>query len=89
MTQLAINTGLHARFYRQLKGWRKFRGYTQGQLAERLGVTQPLIAQFEAGRNTPKIDTVEKVAKALDLEADQFLFVAPPGLAPKIFEKSA
>lgn len=44
---------------------RKVRGLTQAQLAERLGVAQRDISNYESGKIKPRIDTAQKIADAL------------------------
>ncbi len=40
---------------------------TQKALAERCGLPQPSLARIESGSSTPRIDTLCRVARALDL----------------------
>lgn len=42
------------------------RGLTQAQLARRIGTKQSAIARLESGTYNPTIETLEKVAKALN-----------------------
>jgi HTH-type transcriptional regulator / antitoxin HipB len=42
-------------------------GWSQRQLAERAGMTQPGIARFEAGGTTPTLPLLERLANALGL----------------------
>jgi HTH-type transcriptional regulator / antitoxin HipB len=42
-------------------------GWSQRQLAERAGMTQPGVARFEAGGTTPTIPVLERLADALGL----------------------
>jgi HTH-type transcriptional regulator / antitoxin HipB len=42
-------------------------GWSQRQLAERAGITQPGIARFEAGGTTPTLPLLERLAAALGL----------------------
>lgn len=42
-------------------------GWSQRQLAERAGMTQPGVARFEAGGTTPTIPVLERLAGALGL----------------------
>jgi len=41
---------------------------TQAELASRIGSTQPAVARLEAGGTTPSLDTLRRIAAALDLE---------------------
>ena len=43
-------------------------GWSQRQLAERAGMTQPGVARFEAGGTTPTIPVLERLAGALGLQ---------------------
>lgn len=40
-------------------------GITQTELARRMGTTQPSIARIEAGGNTPTLDLLDRLGKAL------------------------
>lgn len=46
---------------------------TQSQLADELGVTQPLIAKWEAGKAFPKTEDIRRVADAYGLKPEQLL----------------
>ncbi len=52
-------------------------GWSQRQLAERAGMTQPGIARFEAGGTTPTLPLLERLADALGLALTVSL--GPPG----------
>lgn len=41
---------------------------TQARLADLAGTSQPAIAAYEAGRRTPTLGTLERLARAVDLE---------------------
>jgi ribosome-binding protein aMBF1 (putative translation factor) len=43
-------------------------GIKQAELAARIGRTQPAIARLEGGGITPSLDTLRRIAAALDLE---------------------
>lgn len=47
---------------------RHARGLSQQELAELTGTTQSAIARFERGGRPPRIDTLLRVAEALDCE---------------------
>ena len=42
------------------------RGFTQQQLAKRIGTRQPVISRLEQGTYNPSIKFLQRVAKALD-----------------------
>lgn len=53
---------------------RKKNGYTQGELAEKIGITQPAIQALETGRaKQPKGTTVIKLAAVLGVSAEELL----------------
>lgn len=45
---------------------RNQRGFTQQQLAKRIGTKQPVISRLEQGTYNPSIKFLQRVAKALD-----------------------
>lgn len=47
---------------------RKRLGWSQELLAEKTGVSAPYITQIEAGKRTPSLDIVERLASALGVE---------------------
>lgn len=56
-------------------------GITQKELALRLNVTPQLVSQYESGAKKPKMETIKKIAKALNVsflillsDADRQLF---------------
>lgn len=51
-----------------LKRIRKARGLSQRALADRAGVVKSTIYEAEAGRHVPRIQTLEKIADALDVD---------------------
>jgi HTH-type transcriptional regulator / antitoxin HipB len=50
-----------------IRGRREELGWSQRQLAERAGMTQPGVARFEAGGTTPTLPLLERLATALGL----------------------
>ena len=50
----------------QVAAQRRARGLSQAELAERCGTTQSAIARLESGGRPPRIDTLLRVAAALD-----------------------
>lgn len=54
-----------------IKRIRKRSGLTQKQLGEKCGMKQTIIAQYEHGRRTPKIETLQKIANSLGVPVSQ------------------
>lgn len=59
---------LFAEIARQVTERRTAWDLSQKELADLCGTTQSAIARLEAGRRPPRIDTLERVAGALDCE---------------------
>lgn len=51
----------------KIKSIRKLKKISQQELGNMLGVSQAMIAQYENGKRIPKIETLIKIAEALDL----------------------
>lgn len=64
-----IASPLHRAFVETLQRVRKSKGMTQKDAAEKMGISQPTYAQLEMGRASPTIDTIERAAKALGVDA--------------------
>ncbi|KMS59150.1 Cro/Cl family transcriptional regulator [Novosphingobium barchaimii LL02] len=70
------------RYSFEFKALRKRSRLTQGQLAERVGVEQPTIQRWEAGKQKPNLEDLDKLANALgvhpgELFRDQQLTTDP------------
>lgn len=44
------------------------KGLSKSRLAKESGLSRELIGKFELGKYSPKLSTIEKIGKALDLE---------------------
>lgn len=51
----------------RIKKAREKKGLTQKAVAEMIGVTEPAIRALEIRTNHPRVDTVEKISKVLDV----------------------
>lgn len=51
-----------------IKRMRIEKNMTQQELGQKLGVSQQMIGQWETGKANPKKETIEKIAKALDVD---------------------
>lgn len=58
--------------------WRRARGLTQAQIAQRAAVPQPNLSALEAGRLDPTLSTLRRLAAALDIPAGTLLEKTPP-----------
>lgn len=57
---------LYAEVADQVAAQRSARGLSQAELAQLTGTTQSAIARLESGRRAPRLDTLQRVANALD-----------------------
>lgn len=75
----------------QIKFYRKQKGYTQKKLGQLCGMADSAIRRYEAGRANPKIETLAKIANALDLTIEDFLDISYIGNSKRLnesYEKS-
>lgn len=59
----------------RIKNIRKQKGISQKELGTRLGVSQQMIGQYETNTREPKIETLRKIANALEVKLSDFLEV--------------
>lgn len=52
---------------KKISAWRKERGFTQAQLAEKSNISRSYLAGVETGRYNPSIDTLQNIANSLNL----------------------
>jgi transcriptional regulator with XRE-family HTH domain len=57
---------------------RKERGYTQVELAEKTGIVQAIISDYERGKLRPHPEMLARLATVLQVSADEILGLAPP-----------
>lgn len=57
----------------RLRDIRRRRGFTQGELAEKLGLNQPLVSQYERGEIRMHATLVAALAKMLRVSTDELL----------------
>jgi transcriptional regulator with XRE-family HTH domain len=60
--------GYYAALAAQVVAQRNARGLSQQELAELCGTTQSAIARLESGGRPPRVDTLLRIANALDCE---------------------
>ena len=70
---------LFAQIAGQVADRRKERGLSQADLATLVGTTQSAIARLESGGRPPRIDTLLRIANALDADLHIELLDREPG----------
>ena len=60
---------MKSEFIKNLKRIMFEKGITQKDLAQKLNTTQSFISAYQTGARNPKPETIEKIAKALDIPA--------------------
>ena len=60
-----------------LQNVRISRGFTQSELAEKLGVRSSTISQYEKGKRSPNINILKKLAEVLSCTVDDLLDTKP------------
>ncbi len=65
-------------FGQRLARVRKERGFTQTELAEKVGAIQALISDYERGRTRAHAEIIAAIARALEVSADELLGLKPP-----------
>lgn len=77
----------------KIKQIRNEKGLSQKELAERAGLNIKLISKYETNTIAPKLESLKKIARALDVTTDYLLFddVPKDGVTTlkdaKLFEK--
>lgn len=61
---------------KNIKKIRKERGLTQVELGKKLNVTQQMIGQYENDKNSPQMDTIKKIANALEVKVADLMGIS-------------
>ena len=64
---------MDTKFCNNLKRVRKNSGYTQKQVADKLGVVESCYANWEQGRTEPSIESLRKLSLILDVTVDELI----------------
>lgn len=62
---------------RRIRELRKAKKLTQEELAEKVGIGTPNISYFETGKFSPAIETLQKIAEALEVEIYELYMFNP------------
>jgi transcriptional regulator with XRE-family HTH domain len=60
---------------RRLRELRQARGFSQGDMEKRTGLLRCYMSRVECGHTVPSLETLEKLAQALEIELYQLFFV--------------
>lgn len=64
-------------FAKNLRQFRKEKGYTQIELAKLINYGYTAIANYESTRNEPSLDTLIELARILDVTTDELIGATP------------
>lgn len=64
-------------FAKNLRQFRKEKGYTQIELAKMINYGYTAIANYENSRNEPSLDTLIELARILDVTTDELIGAHP------------
>lgn len=67
-----------------LRSIRELRRLTQAQLGERAGIAPASVSHFETGQRQPSLDSLVKLANALEVSADALLGRVPVEQAAQV-----
>lgn len=70
----------------RIRAVRKKMGLTQKQLADRCGMADSAIRKYESGRINPKLETIQRIATAMNADLLEFVDILPGDDNPKSFE---
>jgi len=59
---------LEKKFGRNVRHWRKVRGMSQEEFAERASLHPTYVSGIESGNRNPTVKVIARIAKALDIE---------------------
>lgn len=79
---MSVKSDLHQVFLNNIAEVRDALGLTQGQAAERMGVTQATYSAYESGKGSPTLDLVERIAVALGVADPSILLKRPTKSSP-------
>ena len=65
ISQMRSNARLPKSLGKRIKKYRTEKGFTQEDLADKVGVSRAYMGYIEQGRNTPSLEVLEKISKIL------------------------
>lgn len=74
----------------RIKELRRTKSLSQEQLAELVGLAPKFISRIEVGRSSPSLETIENIARALQVEIRdlfEFVHLQPGEITPQAIEE--
>lgn len=65
--------GFNVKFGEKIKEIRERRGFSQKEVAEKIGVACSTYSLYESGKREPDVEKIKKIAKALEVSGDDLL----------------
>lgn len=90
MKKIKSKIAKNKEFGKRLASIRKARGFTQYSLADALGISNRMVAYYEAQTDYPPTHLLPKLSKVLKVSADELLGIKPIKNLPlngKLFKK--
>jgi transcriptional regulator with XRE-family HTH domain len=73
---------------KRLRQLREAKGLSQGDIERRSGLLRSYISRVEGGYTAPSLSTLEKFARALEVEPYQIIYQGDRPVAPKVSDQS-
>lgn len=58
---------------KRIRAFRKLKGLTQIELAEKIGISVAILGSIERGTRTPDLPTLEKISRILELSIEEII----------------
>ena len=68
---LAVSKAANMEEKSLVRAWREYKGFSQADVAERMGISRPAYAQLEAKGANLRATTMHRLAVALDVQREQ------------------
>ena len=68
---LAVSKAANLEDKSLVRAWREYKGFSQADMAKRMGISRPAYAQFEAKGANLRATTLHRLAAALDVQWEQ------------------
>lgn len=79
---------MKTRFHEYLTMFRKQKGYTQAQMAEKLEISRSTYTNYEAGNRSPDLEGLERISEILDCSLDELFGRSPVKFSNMIREEN-